>query len=160
MLNLVNNPSAKITGVHESLLQECEKDIIWYRENFFGKPHENYLALESSKGPLAISVILDGGIYKALVRSIDGAERLTVEASAVYQSGHRKLFRMGPKVENLMSAFSSGIPARVLTLVKSPGLPNELLAMEERQVIRSYKFGVGYCKAGQVTEADMLSNRH
>lgn len=29
--------SAKITGVHESLLQECEKDIIWYRDNFFGK---------------------------------------------------------------------------------------------------------------------------
>lgn len=28
---------AKITGVHESLLQECEKDIIWYRDNFFGK---------------------------------------------------------------------------------------------------------------------------
>ncbi|KAJ3090340.1 hypothetical protein HK100_007475 [Physocladia obscura] len=67
---------------------------------------------------------------------------------------------MGPKVENLMSAFSSGIPARALALVKSPGLPNELLAMEERQVIRSYKFGVGYCKARQVTEADMMSNRH
>ena len=29
--------SAKVTGVHESLLQECEKDIIWYRDNFFGK---------------------------------------------------------------------------------------------------------------------------
>jgi RAP1 GTPase activating protein 1 len=33
----LGNPSAKITGVHESLLQECEKDIIWYRDNFFGK---------------------------------------------------------------------------------------------------------------------------
>jgi RAP1 GTPase activating protein 1 len=31
------NSAAKITGVHESLLQECEKDIIWYRDNFFGK---------------------------------------------------------------------------------------------------------------------------
>ncbi|KAI9324370.1 hypothetical protein BDR26DRAFT_881619 [Obelidium mucronatum] len=157
---LQNNPSAKITGVHESLLQECEKDIIWYRENFFGKPHDNYLALESTKGPLAISVIQDGNIYKALVRSIEGSERLTVEASAVYQSAHRKLFKLGPKVENLMSAFSSGIPARSLTLVKTPGLANELLSMEERQVIRSYKFGVGYCMAGQTTEAEMMANRH
>ncbi|KAI8837984.1 hypothetical protein BJ741DRAFT_602438 [Chytriomyces cf. hyalinus JEL632] len=157
---LLNSPTAKITGVHESLLQECEKDIIWYRENFFGKPHDNYLALESTKGPLAISVILDGGVYKALVRSIEGSERLTVEGSAVYQSTHRKLFKLGPKVENLMSAFSSGIPARSLTLVKNPGLANELLSMEERQVIRSYKFGVAYCTAGQTTEAEMLSNRH
>ncbi|KAJ3012173.1 UNVERIFIED_CONTAM: hypothetical protein HDU68_001344 [Siphonaria sp. JEL0065] len=157
---LQNNPNAKITGVHESLLQECEKDIIWYRENFFGKPHDNYLALESTKGPLAISVIQDGAIYKALVRSIEGSERLTVEARAVHQSAHRKLFKMGPKVENLMSAFSSGIPARSLTLVKTPGLANELLSMEERQVIRSYKFGVGYCMAGQTTEAEMMSNRH
>jgi len=31
------NPNAKIQGVHESLLQDCEKDIIWYRDNFFGK---------------------------------------------------------------------------------------------------------------------------
>lgn len=29
--------SAKITGVHESLLQEAEKDILWYRDNFLGK---------------------------------------------------------------------------------------------------------------------------
>lgn len=157
---LQTNSNAKITGVHESLLQECEKDIIWYRENFFGKQHDNYLALESTKGPLAISVILDGNIYKALVRSIEGSERLTVEASSVYQSAHRKLFKMGPKVENLMSAFSSGIPARALTLVKQPGLANELLSMEERQVIRSYKFGVAYCMAGQSSEADMMANRH
>ncbi|KAJ3351564.1 hypothetical protein HDU83_008828 [Entophlyctis luteolus] len=157
---LQTNPSAKITGVHESLLQECEKDIIWYRENFFGKPHDNYLALESSKGPLAISVILDNNIYKALIRSIDGAERLTVDKHAVHVSAFRNLFKLGPKVENLMNAFSSGIPARSLTLVKNPGLANELLAMEERQVIRSYKFGVGYCMAGQTMESDMMANRH
>lgn len=30
-------PNSKITGVQETLLQESEKDIIWYRDNFFGK---------------------------------------------------------------------------------------------------------------------------
>jgi RAP1 GTPase activating protein 1 len=29
--------TAKISPISESLLQECEKDIIWYRDNFFGK---------------------------------------------------------------------------------------------------------------------------
>jgi hypothetical protein len=50
-----------IAGVHESLLQECEKDIIWYRDNFFGRgatirapdgahgslAHQNFLAAET-----------------------------------------------------------------------------------------------------------------
>lgn len=30
-------PDAKVTGVHESLLQESEKDIIFYKEFFVGK---------------------------------------------------------------------------------------------------------------------------
>jgi RAP1 GTPase activating protein 1 len=29
--------TAKVQGVHESLLQECEKDVLWYRDNFLGK---------------------------------------------------------------------------------------------------------------------------
>lgn len=28
---------AKVTGVHDSLLQECEKDIIFFKEHFLGK---------------------------------------------------------------------------------------------------------------------------
>lgn len=28
--------TAKLTGVQESLLQEIERDILWYRENFVG----------------------------------------------------------------------------------------------------------------------------
>jgi len=35
--SLKTQPGSKITSVQESLLQECEKDIIWYRDNFFGK---------------------------------------------------------------------------------------------------------------------------
>jgi RAP1 GTPase activating protein 1 len=32
--------------------------------------------------------------------------------------------------------------------------------MEERQVIRSYKFGLEYCAPGQTTEAQCLHNTH
>ncbi|KAJ3311815.1 hypothetical protein HDU76_003028 [Blyttiomyces sp. JEL0837] len=153
------NQYAKITGVHESLLQECEKDIIWYRENFFGKAHQNFLAVDSSKGPLAISVIFDEGVYKALVRSIQGSERLTIQESAVVITWWRKMLRLGPAIPTLMSAISSKIPYKSLKLCKHPGLPNELLAMEERQVIRSYKFGVAYLGPGQSTEEEMFCNR-
>ncbi|KAJ3117488.1 hypothetical protein HDU96_006582 [Phlyctochytrium bullatum] len=157
---LPNNPSLKITGVHESLLQECEKDIIWYRENFFGKPHQNYLAVESPKGPVAVSVLMDGEVYKALIRTSLGSERLTIQASAVPLSWWRRAFKIPPSPASLMQAIGAGIPHQCLKLCKDPSLPNELLAMEERQVIRSYKFGVVYMKDGQTTEDEMLQNRH
>ncbi|KAJ3191431.1 hypothetical protein HK101_007706 [Irineochytrium annulatum] len=157
---LQSSASAKITGVHESLLQECEKDIIWYRENFFGKPHQNHLALDSPRGPMAISVILDGDVYKALIRTSQGSGRLTVQASVVPLPWWRRVLRLSPSAPSLMSAIGAGIPPSFLKLVKEPALANELLAMEERQVIRSYKFGVAYIAEGQSTEEEMLQNRH
>ncbi|KAI8838115.1 hypothetical protein BC829DRAFT_371413 [Chytridium lagenaria] len=154
------NPAVKITGVHESLLQECEKDINMYRENFFGKPHQNFLALESPKGPVAISILIDGDVYKALIRTSLGSERLTIQASAVPLSWWRKAFKLAPSPASLMQAIGAGISHQSLKMCKDPGLPNELLAMEERQVIRSYKFGVVYMTEGQTTEEEMLQNRH
>ncbi|KAJ3185375.1 hypothetical protein HDU85_001425 [Gaertneriomyces sp. JEL0708] len=156
---LPTNPNARITGVHESLLQECEKDIIWYRDNFFGKIHQNYLALDSPRGPLAISVIRDGDTYKALCRTTAGSERLSVSASSVSVSFFRKLLGLGPSTSQLMNAISRNIPTQNLKLCKEPNLPNELLAMEERQVIRSYKFGVAYVGPGQSSEEEMFSNK-
>lgn len=60
----------------------------------------------------------------------------------------------------VMQAISRNIPTHVLKLCKDPSLPNELLAMEERQVIRSYKFGVSYLAPNQSTEDEMLQNKH
>jgi hypothetical protein len=42
----------------------------------------------------------------------------------------------------------------------SAGVAAALLAADERQVIRCYKFGVLYARAGQGTEFDMYANRH
>ncbi|KAJ3021363.1 hypothetical protein HKX48_008680 [Thoreauomyces humboldtii] len=157
---LPTNPTAKITGVHESLLQECEKDIIWYRDNFFGKAHQNYLALDSPRGPLAISVIRDGDTYKALLRTTAGSERLSVSSASIPTSFFRKIFGMGPSTVNLMEGISRNLPVRSLRMCKDANLPNELLSMEERQVIRSYKFGVAYVAPGQSSEEEMLTNRN
>lgn len=160
-------PNSKITGVQETLLQESEKDIIWYRDNFFGKgfkpflilAHMNYLATDSPRGPIAISLIEDGQTYKALIRATQGSERLSVATTAVASAWWRKLFGMAPSVNDIFSALSRNIPVNNLKLCKDTNLPNELLSMEERQVIRSYKFGVGYLMAGQSTEEHMMSNK-
>lgn len=153
------NANTKISGVHESLLQESEKDIIWYRDNFFGKPHLNFMAADSQRGPIAISLISDGESHKCLIRTTTGSERLSVSCSAVPVSWWRNLFALGPTTIDIFNAISRNIPVVSLKLCKEPSLPNELLAMEERQVIRSYKFGVTYLAAGQSTEEQMFANK-
>ncbi|KAL3894438.1 MAG: hypothetical protein SGCHY_005274, partial [Lobulomycetales sp.] len=153
-------PNSKITGVQETLLQESEKDIIWYRDNFCGKSHSNFLATDSPRGPIAISLIQDEDCFKALIRVTQGSERLSISTSAIPCSLWRRSFGMGPSTKDIFAALSRNIPTKNLTLCKDSNLPNDLLAMEERQVIRSYKFGVGYLKKGQSTEEHMLSNKY
>jgi hypothetical protein len=45
-----------------------------------------------------------------------------------------------------------------IRLIKDPNLINELQNYETRQLVKSYKFGVLYCAAGQTAEEDMFSN--
>ncbi|TPX37237.1 hypothetical protein SmJEL517_g01108 [Synchytrium microbalum] len=156
---LPTTPTARITGVHESLLQECEKDIIWYRDNFFGKAHMNFLCLDSPRGPLAISIIQDDDQFRALVRTTQGSERLSIASSSVPASWWRRLLGLSPSMQSVMYSISRNIPVPLLKLCKDAGLPNELLSMEERQVIRSYKFGVTYLAPGQSNEEEMFMNR-
>lgn len=152
--------NAKITGVHESLLQECEKDIIWYRENFSSKAHHNLMATESPNGPLAISYIRDESKgYKALVRTTQGSERILVPADEIKAQLLRKVFGLGPSSTTILQAINKDLPIDHLKACRDPNLPNELLAMEERQVIRSYKFGLAYLAKGQSTEEEMFRNR-
>eukprot|EP00732_Lithocolla_globosa_P005487 Lithocolla_globosa_v1_NODE_5701_length_1199_cov_185.523601.p1 type:complete len:357 gc:universal NODE_5701_length_1199_cov_185.523601:68-1138(+) len=151
---------AKIKGVHESLLQECEKDIIFFKEHFLGKDHENYLAPESPVGPISVSVILADNTYKAIFRTDKGSERLQCSVSDVPVPWYRRLLGLGPSTNAKLSALSSDIPVQYLKPCKNPNLPNELLTMEERQVIRSYKFGLLYCAPGQSTEREMFNNTH
>jgi RAP1 GTPase activating protein 1 len=107
---------------------------------------------------MAISVIKDDTNYKVLVRSTTGSERLMVPTTSVQTSFFRKLFGMGPSLHDIMLAASPAIPAASLSICKDTNLPNELLSMEERQVIRSYKFGLCYVAPGQTTEEEMFAN--
>ncbi|KAJ1340459.1 hypothetical protein BSLG_004906 [Batrachochytrium salamandrivorans] len=157
---LSESPHARVTGVHESLLQESEKDVLWYRDNFLGKAHKNYLASDSPRGPLAISLIKDETSYKALIRSNIGTERLSIPVNKIKSGTLRKIFGLDPVMENVISAMGVSVPKKTLKPSKNPNLPNELLSMEERQVIRSYKFGVEYAAPGQTTEEQALANTY
>ena len=107
---------------------------------------------------MAISVTKDNDVYKALVRTAAGSERLTIPANAIPLPWFRKVLRIGPDYLKALLEMSHSIPVNCLVGCKDQTAPNDLLAMEERQVIRSYKFGVAYLAQGQTTEEEMFSN--
>jgi RAP1 GTPase activating protein 1 len=145
---LPTSSKAKISSVNEviqlffsfltakNLLQDCERDIIWYRDNFFGKGrlksipiirivHMNFIATVSVRGPLAISLIKDGDVYKCLIRSTAGSEvsfeprscelkRLSVSVSSIKTSFLRRLFGIGPSHANIFLSVSRNIPTQEL----------------------------------------------
>jgi len=150
---------AKVKGVHESLLQESEKDIIFFTENFLGKDHMNFLAVDSPIGPISVSLILVDGQYKAIFRTEKGNQRLSIPSNTVPYPWWRRLFGLGSAMPAILQTLSSDIPAPFIKLCKNPNLPNELLTMEDRQVIRSYKFGLLYAKPGQSAEQELFNNK-
>ncbi|KAK9718615.1 hypothetical protein K7432_005336 [Basidiobolus ranarum] len=155
--------SARVTllGVQESLLQEAERNIVWYREHFFGQEHQNYLALKSRHGPLSISVVedFDKQKYHVLIRTSQGTEFYSLDISCVHNPWYRRYISLPPTISTILRALQYFPDSSKLYLCKNPMLPNGLLEMEERQVIRSYKFGIGYLGPGQSSEEHMYSTR-
>lgn len=83
-----------------------------------------------------------------------------VASSKVEQGRLRRAFGLSPGLDAVLKAMGCVLPSENCKLASLPNIPNELLAMEERQVIRSYKFGVVYCGQEQTTEAQALGNTH
>ncbi|RUS21539.1 hypothetical protein BC937DRAFT_92345 [Endogone sp. FLAS-F59071] len=125
--------------------------------------HHTYLAPTSPLGPLAVSIIPDphDHTYKLVIRSTSGSTRTTVPFSSIPPPRFlRRLFGYGIDPLTVLAVASPQTPQRTLKHCTDPYLPKELLAVEERQIIRSYKFGVAYV-GGDIegTEDGMLACR-
>jgi len=161
--NFVAEPTydnVRISETQESLLQDVEKRMLWYQDYFLGKAHYNLLALDSPLGPLAVS-IEPGNVdekYRIMVRSSQCTQRFYLRPDMVTNPWYRRIFGLRPSLCAIMDAISVDIPIGSLAPCKNPALPQALVAVEERQVIRSYKFGVGYLAPGQSNAFEMFSN--
>lgn len=68
----------------------------------------------------------------------------------------RKLF--GISALWILGQICPSLPITSLELCEHPGLPRELIRMEERQIIRHYKFGIYHLLPGQTLEHQGLAN--
>jgi len=155
------DPTATVTSVTDSLTEDCERYLSFYRRQFVGKPHYNYLAVVSPMGPLSFSLIHlpHSSSYLGFLRADFGWKTFDLPYACIPTSTLRKLLRLKPTYAMALNALLREVPVESLMLCQEGDmLEKELVELEEKQVVRSYKFGVGYVKEGQMTELEMLSN--
>ncbi|KAJ3121751.1 signal-induced proliferation-associated 1-like protein 3, partial [Nowakowskiella sp. JEL0407] len=146
-------------------LEHVDEDAEFYRTHFVGKDHRTYIAKHESRGPIIISIINEsgddasGGQYRAIIRQKETADvRLVFPASEISASSSSVLKRSHTKqILHLLKHYFS--PAKPVKISDS-AVEKSILTVDELSVVRKYKIGVLYTKAGQTTEEEMFCNEH
>ncbi|KAI9239824.1 MAG: hypothetical protein BYD32DRAFT_459397 [Podila humilis] len=125
-----------------TLLQDRECDLVFYQTHFREQFHYNYVAATSAQGPIVVSIATGDpkGVIRILVRTT------------------QRLFGISPL--SILGQICPAIPLQSLTSCTDPRLAPELERMEERQIIRCYKFGVYQLLPGQTLEHQGLANAY
>jgi len=138
-----------------------DNDFLYFKKYFVNKPnHCTFLSSNSDRGPICISVVIDTTAkeYKALIRTRDGTIRAHVPQSGIKPAFFRKIFGLGPAPVDILKALDSKLPIKQLKLVKEPSVADRVFSMEEKQLIKGFKFGVLYAAPSQTKEDEMFAN--
>ena len=105
-------------------------------------------------GPIIVSAVKyddqsESAMYKVLVRTKKGVQRKLVD-----------LPKKKPSPKEVLQAIDPEFAETAISIrqIKDSKLQKELENYEERQLVKSYKFGVLYCAPGQTHENDMFAN--
>jgi len=124
----------------------------------------NFLGIDPANGPISISIVKDekNQVFQSIIRLKTGYHRVSTSVEAVKCSAIRKLLGMGPSAFDILRAImlASGLVLNISRLreVQDPRLPQALLGVEEKQVVKGFKFGVLYAQEGQTNEDEFFSN--
>jgi len=148
-----------VEGLLDGVFDLSDNDMVYYRDHFMNKAHMNFLCPESPQGPLAVSIVKEetSNTYKSITRSPSHNTRTSMPLSSVKPSWWRKLFRVNPSAQDILRSVCPTLPP-TLKYAPDPRLPPALLALEEKQTIKGFKFGILYAQEGQTKEDEMFSN--
>ncbi|KAJ3121754.1 signal-induced proliferation-associated 1-like protein 3 [Nowakowskiella sp. JEL0407] len=147
----------------EYRLEHVDEDAEFYRTHFVGKDHRTYIAKHHSRGPIIISIInkpgddTSDGQYRAIIRQKETADiRFVFPASEISTSSSSVLKRSQTKqiLHLLKHYFSPSKPVKI----SNSAVEKSILTVDELSVVRKYKIGVLYAKAGQTAEEEMFCN--
>jgi len=129
-----------------------EKDIPFYETYFRHKDHVNYIGEEESVGPVAISIEADSGerpYVRAVVRTMKKDDRHLISSSLKPKEQIKALARGYPWINRVKFA----------RFRDNQELNESLASFEKNNIVKTYKFGVLYRAAGQMTENEMFGNK-
>jgi len=125
----------------------------WYQKYFYGKVHRNFITTDTPFGCVVLSVVKDNDMYRALLRTQDGEQKLMLPAEIVETSGQCSAFKLVRAINPLL--LSEGH----ITEIFNPLMSEELLEYEKKEAPRVFKFGLLLARDGQSTEREMFSNK-
>ncbi|XP_077552154.1 signal-induced proliferation-associated 1-like protein 2 [Haemaphysalis longicornis] len=167
-----------------TLLDGVDRGALYYRTHFHGKGHQNWFGIDDRLGPVAVSLRKDrldvpnstrpspGGapqtLYRIIVRT---SELATLRCSLAEESlggptSNGRLSGSGGSsgalpVRELLDLAAPELQASCLRLaVPGPSTEQQLIKLDEQGLMKTYKVGVMYCRAGQSTEEEMYNNEN
>ncbi|KAJ3160838.1 hypothetical protein HDU86_008198 [Geranomyces michiganensis] len=100
----------------------------------------------------------DTSEYWAIMRTRDGSDlRAVIQASQVVGSS---VLRSKHDAKAALQMLHRDIQPSKLRKIADPAIEKRLMALDELQYVTRYKFGVLYCKEGQLEEEDFFGNEH
>ncbi|CAN8000550.1 unnamed protein product, partial [Ixodes hexagonus] len=154
-----------------TLLEGVDRGALYYRTHFHGKGHQNWFGLDERLGPVAVSLRKERPEGQNS-RSAPGAQhqalyRVIVRTSEANSLGQASNGRLGAgsnhgatlPVRELLELAAPELQGSCLRLaMPGPATEQQLLKLDEQGLMKTYKVGVMYCKAGQSTEEEMYNN--
>lgn len=155
-----------------TLFSDDVEPLTWhYRSNFFDenmllRSHWNFVAyLELSFHPVPVPLIISlaqlGGALHGVLRSTAGDLTFTLEVAADKKNTPLN----AKKIIKLLQQQNEAFRTTKFFAVKEPSLADELLNFERTEknqfrTVCSHKVGIVYVKEGQITEEEILGNKH
>eukprot|EP01087_Luapelamoeba_hula_P017980 TRINITY_DN5728_c1_g1_i1.p1 TRINITY_DN5728_c1_g1~~TRINITY_DN5728_c1_g1_i1.p1 ORF type:complete len:635 (+),score=122.16 TRINITY_DN5728_c1_g1_i1:57-1907(+) len=154
----LTHPTASFFLTEHDCKYSIADNEYWFKEYFLPNSHETVAASESPVGPIVLSILKEPnplGIdtedinYRVIMRTAEGIKRTIVPSVAIEQKH---------VISSIIRFITPAFIQAQFMRAKLAALPNILARYEELTTAHQFKFGVLYCKNGQTTESQMLSN--
>lgn len=145
-----------MSSLSVSELARVNETDTWYASFFRDAEHSNWLGVEATQGPVSISVMRDGELVRAIVRTEKIQEKIALPVSMLMKGGTALLKK--DKRALLKSIIPPGWHLKTVREVKEAKHLDELMMFEKNEVQTKFKWGVLNVKHGQTEEDAMFAN--
>eukprot|EP01125_Pyxidicula_operculata_P006691 TRINITY_DN2300_c0_g1_i2.p1 TRINITY_DN2300_c0_g1~~TRINITY_DN2300_c0_g1_i2.p1 ORF type:complete len:873 (+),score=120.37 TRINITY_DN2300_c0_g1_i2:60-2678(+) len=147
--------------------------IPYYTKIFSQNVHHTYIGNDKSLGPYIVSILEKGeDVPFSQLSASHQSSHQSSESFVAYQvlicskKGNdlqryiTKKSKKKPSMDTILKSIDPQLGRHNLKRIKDSSIVNKIVNFESIQIVNNFKFGILYCKEGQVHEREMFSNEH